>query len=55
MALSLSSKIEFKRLCALFENLSKTKGVERQGHLQKFTREVRDVARKLKAQDPNAV
>lgn len=55
MTTSLSSKIEFKKLCNLFERIFKSKGYEKYAHLQKFTRECRDVASKIKAQDPNAV
>ncbi|XP_016845791.1 DNA ligase 4 isoform X1 [Nasonia vitripennis] len=54
MAASLDSKIMFQGLCSLFEKVSKAKGAQKVQELQKFTRECRVLASKIKDQNSDA-
>lgn len=55
MASNLGSKVQFKKLCELFEYMAKNKGSKRYSELKKYTQIWRDDAKLLKAKEPNAV
>ena len=55
MAAPLSSKIEFKSLCNLFEKIQKATGVKKYEELQKFTHNCRVLGKRLKDENPETV
>ena len=55
MAVTLDSKIEFKKLCDFFEKVTNVKGSQKYQELQKFTQKCRTLASEIKVKYPDTV